>query len=68
MLSKNYNEKCDLWSCGVILYILLSGKAPFSGEKDSEILQKIKVGKYDMNKKPFDTVSKEAKNLIRKLL
>ena len=34
ILNYNYNEKCDVWSIGVILFILLSGKPPFSGEND----------------------------------
>ena len=48
VLTENYNQMCDLWSCGVILYILLSGKAPFAGKTDSIILEKIKIGKYNM--------------------
>ena len=34
-----YDEKCDEWSCGVLMYILLSGKAPFSGETEDEIFK-----------------------------
>ena len=37
VLLKNYNEKCDLWSCGVLLYFLLSGKSPFNGENEEKL-------------------------------
>lgn len=68
VLFENYNHMCDLWSCGVIMYILLSSKPPFSGKSDQVILEKIKVGKYNMQIKQFETVSSEAKDLITCLL
>lgn len=68
VLAKNYTNKCDLWSCGVIMYILLSGGPPFGGNNDAEILSKIKEGKFDLKSSPWHKVSKEAKNLITSLL
>ena len=68
VLRKNYNEKCDIWSCGVIMYILLSNMPPFSGENEKEIYEKIKIGKYDLQSPPFDKLSKNCLDLIKNLL
>ena len=70
VLKKNYNEKCDIWSCGVIMYILLSQKLPFNSEEENEeeLLNKILIGKFDLESPPFDKISKSGKDLITKLL
>ena len=68
VLKNNYNQKCDIWSCGVIMYILLSGKYPFYARSEEEITKKILLGNYDFNHKSFDNVSDTAKDLIKKCL
>ena len=68
MLNKNYDERCDVWSVGVILYILLSGKAPFDGDDDHEITEQVKIGNYNMKGGIWEVLSKDAKDLIKKML
>jgi len=68
VLLKNYDERCDVWSVGVILYILLSGKAPFDGDDDHEITEQVKIGQYNMKGGIWDVLSNDAKDLIRKML
>ena len=46
VLNNKYDEKCDLWSVGVILYILLCGYPPFNGANDEQIIKRVKDGKY----------------------
>ena len=68
VLNMEYDEKCDLWSCGVILYILLSGSPPFGGNSDQEIMNSIRVGKFGFPNSVWAHVSEDAKALISRLL
>lgn len=68
VLKRDYNEKCDVWSCGVILYILLSGRPPFYGRNDREILEKVQKGVYSMEDQEWARISPSAKTLISKML
>jgi calcium-dependent protein kinase len=68
VLKKKYNEKCDLWSCGVILYILLSGVPPFNGRNDEEIMKNVLKGEFSTVGGAWSHISLGAKNLISKLL
>ena len=63
-----YDEKCDEWSCGVVMYILLTGNAPFPGETEEEIFEKIKKCDYNFDNPKFNEVSENCKDLIKKLL
>lgn len=76
VLSGSYNEKCDVWSIGVVLYILLSGTPPFNGATDEDIMDAVRKGAYRLKSKStgnpiegvWDSVSESAKDLIRSML
>ena len=68
VIQGTYSEKCDVWSVGVILYILLAGEPPFNGQTDEEIVDKIKIGEYTFEGPRWDEISAEAKDLIARIL
>lgn len=65
---KNYNFKCDIWSCGVVMYCMLAGRPPYNGMTDAEIMCKIKLGSDKIRHKYFPHVSDKALNFLKKLL
>ena len=67
VLSKIYTELCDLWTCSVIMCILLTGCPRFNGSIEEEIMKK-KEETYDLKKYPLDVISEEAKDLLKGLL
>ena len=68
VLKQNYNEKCDTWSVGVILYMMLVGRAPFDGKDDEEIISKINSGEYNSKEPRLLKHSPEVRDLVSKLL
>mmetsp|Transcript_1550 Transcript_1550/g.3313 ORF Transcript_1550/g.3313 Transcript_1550/m.3313 type:complete len:487 (-) Transcript_1550:34-1494(-) len=67
-LDGNYTPKCDMWSAGVILYILLCGQPPFNGSSDKEIFARVASGYFTMDQPIWRRVSEPAKELIRALV
>jgi calcium-dependent protein kinase len=68
VLKRNYNEKCDVWSIGVLMFILLSGKPPFWGDSDKEILLNVEKGIPDKRHDEWRHISPEAQSLCDMLL
>lgn len=69
VLMGRYDSKSDLWSCGVIMYILLSGHHPFSGKANDDALQtKVRSGIWKFTGETWTHISEDAKELIRSLL
>ena len=68
VLKKQYNEKCDTWSAGVILYMLICGRAPFDGADDDEIIANIRRGSFNHKHKKLVASSPEVQDLVIKLL
>ncbi|CAN6326157.1 unnamed protein product [Urochloa humidicola] len=68
VLKRNYGQEIDIWSAGVILYILLCGVPPFWAETDEGIAQAIIRSNIDFEREPWPKVSENAKDLVRKML
>jgi calcium-dependent protein kinase len=69
VILNNYNEKCDIWSCGVIMYVLLTGRLPYSGKTEEEITEIILKKQIDYDEVPeFSKLSSTSKNFLKKLL
>ena len=63
-----YNESVDMWSAGVVLYTMLCGSMPFEAEYLQDLIVLIKKGEYDFPSNPWDSISEQAKDLIRSCL
>ena len=68
VIKGKYDEECDLWSIGVIMYIMLVGAPPFNGEEEDDILRSVTSGKYDTTCTAYTSLSDNAKNLMTRLL
>jgi calcium/calmodulin-dependent protein kinase I len=63
-----YDTRADMWSLGVIVYILLGGYPPFIEQNQRELFRKIRKGQYEFHEEYWGQVSKDAKDLIGSLL
>jgi len=68
VLAGKYDQMSDLWSVGVIMYVMLCGYPPFYGETDAEVLSKVRMGNFSFSAADWKNISEDAKSLIRMLL
>ena len=68
VLKRDYGISCDVWSCGVILFMLLSGKPPFNGEDEISIFRSIMKSEFSIQGPEWELISPEAKEFICLLL
>ncbi|ESQ40392.1 hypothetical protein EUTSA_v10012990mg [Eutrema salsugineum] len=68
VLRKRYGPEADVWSAGVIVYILLSGVPPFWAESEQGIFEQVLHGDLDFTSDPWPSISESAKDLVRKML
>jgi calcium-dependent protein kinase len=68
VLSGDYDFRCDIWSAGCILYIMLCGYPPFNGDNDEEIIENVQKGVIHFDEDEWSEISKDAKDLIKKMI
>jgi len=68
VLDGQYDEKCDLWSIGVIAYMLLTGKPPFPGQTNKDIMDNVRTLPVEIKKRDFSGCSDQSKHFVKSLL
>lgn len=68
VLMTNHGPSCDVWSVGVLMYIMLSGYLPFTGQSPNQVFAKIIKGKLSFDQPEWNNYSEESQDLIRSML
>jgi len=68
VLEGSYGLPCDMWSIGVIVYMLIAGVPPFDGKTDADVMSKIRQGRFVSTGKRWEGISEPAKHFVRSLL
>jgi calcium-dependent protein kinase len=68
VLMTKHGPACDMWSVGVLMYIMLSGYLPFTGQSPNQVFVKIIKGHLKMDQPEWEYYSEESKDLIKRML
>lgn len=68
LTAKHYTSKCDLWSCGIVMYIMLTGRPPYAGYESQLIVKQVKDSPFQLKARHLTGLSNEATDLMKKLL
>lgn len=68
IINEKYSNKCDIWSFGVLMYIMLSGRLPFSGTTPAEVMKQARECELAFDSEFWRSTSQEAKDLIKKTI
>lgn len=68
VLGGKYTEKCDLWSLGVVMYMMISGVPPFPGKNDKEIEERVLRGKYSLTYGKLAKLSEQGRKFMTRLM
>ena len=68
VIEGKHDKSCDLWSVGVVAFVLLSGRLPFDGQTEEDTFTKIKYLNYHFEDECWNTISDDGKDFIESLL